>query len=161
MADHIPLSGEAGPEKRGGETSGALLRSDVYIPSILVQQNKECKITFMAEKLKIISLAVSTRSARTPVYEYGGDIVVGGAWASRTTEVRHRRGHPRLYLSHQKPGQDPEVSSSPMVTRTTMVFIPISCGVSTLYLRHPGMTAGLVKLKLEEHRLLTRQAHHL
>ena len=56
-----PFPGEAGPERAGGRRPcfDALKSAPLcpYIP-FMVNSDKECYITFMAEKLKIISLCV-------------------------------------------------------------------------------------------------------
>ena len=75
-----PLSGEAGPERAGGRRPCFDARKSAplcpYIP-FMVNSDKECYITFMAEKLKIISLGgLNEIGKNMTVYEYGGDMIV-------------------------------------------------------------------------------------
>ena len=151
------FSGEAGPESAGRISGFVLLRPDACIPSIHGLK-KECKHTFMAEKLKIISLGgLNEIGKNLTVYEYGGDIIiidVGMGFPDDdmygidvvipdfTYLIKNQAKIRGIFLTH---GHEDHIGSIPYLLRS--VNAPIYA---------TRMTAGLVKLKLEEHRLLDK-----
>ena len=119
---------------------------------------KECFKTFMAEKLKIISLGgLNEIGKNLTVYEYGGDIIiidVGMGFPDDdmygidvvipdfTYLIKNKDRIRGIFLTH---GHEDHIGSIPYLLRD--VNVPIYA---------TRMTAGLVKLKLEEHRLLNK-----
>ena len=112
----------------------------------------------MAEKLKIISLGgLNEIGKNLTVYEYGGDIIiidVGMGFPDDdmygidvvipdfTYLIKNRDRIRGIFLTH---GHEDHIGSIPYLLRD--VNVPIYA---------TRMTAGLVKLKLEEHRLLSK-----
>ena len=116
---------------------------------------KECFKTFMAEKLKIISLGgLNEIGKNLTVYEYGGDIIiidVGMGFPDDdmygidvvipdfTYLIKNKDRIRGIFLTH---GHEDHIGSIPYLLRD--VNVPIYA---------TRMTAGLVRLKLEEHHL--------
>ncbi|MCI2105876.1 MAG: ribonuclease J [Intestinimonas sp.] len=112
----------------------------------------------MAEKLKIISLGgLNEIGKNMTVYEFGGDIIVVDAGMGFPDDdmygidvvipdfsylIQNRDKVRGIFLTH---GHEDHIGSIPYLLRN--VNAPIYA---------TGMTAGLVKLKLEEHRLLDK-----
>ena len=97
MRIHRAVQGVFFPARQGRKAGpvrpcfGALIKVCPYIPHVWFK--KECSKTYMAEKLKIISLGgLNEIGKNLTVYEYGGDIIL--------VDVGMGRGNPRLYLSH-------------------------------------------------------------
>ena len=124
----------------------------------MVNSDKECYITFMAEKLKIISLGgLNEIGKNMTVYEYGGDMImvdVGMGFPDDdmygidvvipdfTYLIKNKEKIRGIFLTH---GHEDHIGSIPYLLRS--INAPIYA---------TRMTAGLVKLKLEEHRLLDK-----
>ena len=112
----------------------------------------------MAEKLKIISLGgLNEIGKNLTVYEYGGDIIVVDVGMGFPDDdmygidvvipdftylIKNRDRIRGIFLTH---GHEDHIGSIPYLLRS--VNVPIYA---------TRMTAGLVKLKLEEHRLLDK-----
>ena len=104
----------------------------------------------MAEKLKIISLGgLNEIGKNLTVYEYGGEIIVVDVGMGFdvvipdfTYLIKNQDKIRGIFLTH---GHEDHIGSIPYLLRS--VNAPIYA---------TRMTAGLVKLKLEEHRLLDR-----
>ena len=124
----------------------------------MVNSDKECYITFMAEKLKIISLGgLNEIGKNMTVYEYGGDMIVVDVGMGFPDDdmygidvvipdftylIKNKEKIRGIFLTH---GHDDHIGSIPYLLRS--INAPIYA---------TRMTAGLVKLKLEEHRLLDK-----
>ena len=124
----------------------------------MVNSDKECYITFMAEKLKIISLGgLNEIGKNMTVYEYGGDIIVVDVGMGFPDDdmygidvvipdftylIKNKEKIRGIFLTH---GHEDHIGSIPYLLRS--INAPIYA---------TRMTAGLVKLKLEEHRLLDK-----
>ena len=112
----------------------------------------------MAEKLKIISLGgLNEIGKNITVYEYGGDMVVVDVGMGFPDDdmygidvvipdfsylIKNRDRIRAIFLTH---GHEDHIGSIPYLLREIQVPIYAT-----------RMTAGLVKLKLEEHRLLSK-----
>ena len=112
----------------------------------------------MAEKLKIISLGgLNEIGKNLTVYEYGGDIIIVDVGMGFPDDdmygvdvvipdfsylVKNQNKIRAIFLTH---GHEDHIGSIPYLLRS--VNAPIYA---------TRMTAGLVKLKLEEHRLLDK-----
>ena len=121
----------------------------------MVNSDKECYITFMAEKLKIISLGgLNEIGKNMTVYEYGGDMIVVDVGMGFPDDdmygidvvipdftylIKNKEKIRGIFLTH---GHEDHIGSIPYLLRS--INAPIYA---------TRMTAGLVKLKLEEHRL--------
>ena len=119
---------------------------------------KECTKTFMAEKLKIISLGeLNEISKNLTVYEYGGDMIIVDVGMGFPDDdmygidvvipdfsylIKNKDRIRGIFLTH---GHEDHIGSIPYLLRD--VNVPIYA---------TRMTAGLVKLKLEEHSLLDK-----
>ena len=124
----------------------------------MVNSDKECYITFMAEKLKIISLGgLNEIGKNMTVYEYGGDMIVVDVGMGFPDDdmygidvvipdftylIKNKEKIRGIFLTH---GHEDHIGSIPYLLRS--INAPIYA---------TRMTAGLVKLKLEEHRLLDK-----
>ena len=124
----------------------------------MVNSDKECYITFMAEKLKIISLGgLNEIGKNMTVYEYGGDMIVVDVGMGFPDDdmygidvvipdftylIKNKEKIRGIFLTH---GHEDHIGSIPYLLRS--INVPIYA---------TRMTAGLVKLKLEEHRLLDK-----
>ena len=124
----------------------------------MVNSDKECYITFMAEKLKIISLGgLNEIGKNMTVYEYGGDMLVVDVGMGFPDDdmygidvvipdftylIKNKEKIRGIFLTH---GHEDHIGSIPYLLRS--INAPIYA---------TRMTAGLVKLKLEEHRLLDK-----
>ena len=124
----------------------------------MVNSDKECYITFMAEKLKIISLGgLNEIGKNMTVYEYGGDMIVVDVGMGFPDDdmygidvvipdftylIKNKEKSRGIFLTH---GHEDHIGSIPYLLRS--INAPIYA---------TRMTAGLVKLKLEEHRLLDK-----
>ena len=124
----------------------------------MVNSDKECYITFMAEKLKIISLGgLNEIGKNMTVYEYGGDMIVVDVGMGFPDDdmygidvvipdftylIKNKEKIRGIFLTH---GHEDHIGSIPYLLRD--INVPIYA---------TRMTAGLVKLKLEEHRLLDK-----
>ena len=124
----------------------------------MVNSDKECYITFMAEKLKIISLGGPNEIGKNmTVYEYGGDMIVVDVGMGFPDDdmygidvvipdftylIKNKEKIRGIFLTH---GHEDHIGSIPYLLRS--INAPIYA---------TRMTAGLVKLKLEEHRLLDK-----
>ena len=124
----------------------------------MVNSDKECYITFMAEKLKIISLGgLNEIDKNMTVYEYGGDMIVVDVGMGFPDDdmygidvvipdftylIKNKEKIRGIFLTH---GHEDHIGSIPYLLRS--INAPIYA---------TRMTAGLVKLKLEEHRLLDK-----
>ena len=112
----------------------------------------------MAEKLKIISLGgLNEIGKNMTVYEYGGDIIVIDVGMGFPDDdmygidvvipdfsylIKNKDRIRGIFLTH---GHEDHIGSIPYLLRD--INVPIYA---------TRMTAGLVKLKLEEHRLLNK-----
>ncbi len=112
----------------------------------------------MAEKLKVISLGgLNEIGKNVTVYEYGGDMIVVDVWMGFPDDdmygidvvipdfsylIKNQDRIRGIFLTH---GHEDHIGSIPYLLRE--VKAPIYA---------TRMTAGLVKLKLEEHRLLDK-----
>ena len=124
----------------------------------MVNSDKECYISFMAEKLKIISLGgLNEIGKNMTVYEYGGDMIVVDVGMGFPDDdmygidvvipdftylIKNKEKIRGIFLTH---GHEDHIGSIPYLLRS--INAPIYA---------TRMTAGLVKLKLEEHRLLDK-----
>ena len=124
----------------------------------MVNSDKECYITFMAEKLKIISLGgLNEIGKNMTVYEYGGEMIVVDVGMGFPDDdmygidvvipdftylIKNKEKIRGIFLTH---GHEDHIGSIPYLLRS--INAPIYA---------TRMTAGLVKLKLEEHRLLDK-----
>ena len=112
----------------------------------------------MAEKLKIIPLGgLNEIGKNMTVYEYNGDIIIVDAGLAFPDEemygvdlvipdftylVEHKRKVKAIFLTH---GHEDHIGSIPYLMR--VIDAPIYC---------TQLTAGLVELKLAEHKLLSK-----
>jgi len=112
----------------------------------------------MAEKLKIISLGgLNEIGKNITVYEYGGDIIIVDVGMGFPDDdmygidvvipdfsylIKNRDRIRAIFLTH---GHEDHIGSLPYLLRDVQAPIYAT-----------GMTAGLVKLKLEEHHLLSK-----
>ena len=119
---------------------------------------KECYNTTMAEKLKIISLGgLNEIGKNLTVYEYGGDMIVVDVGMGFPDDdmygidvvipdftylIKNKDRIRGIFLTH---GHEDHIGSLPYLLRDVQAPIYAT-----------RMTAGLVKLKLEEHRLADR-----
>ena len=124
----------------------------------MVNSDKECYITFMAEKLKIISLGgLNEIGKNMTVYEYGGDMIVVDVGMGFPDDdmygidvvipdftylIKNKEKIRGIFLTH---GHEDHIGSIPYLLRS--INAPIYA---------TRMTAGLVQLKLEEHRLMDK-----
>ena len=124
----------------------------------ITTQIKECNQPIMAEKLKIISLGgLNEIGKNVTVYEYGGDIIVIDVGMGFPDDdmygidvvipdfsylIKNKDKIRGIFLTH---GHEDHIGSIPYLLRDVQAPIYAT-----------RMTAGLVKLKLEEHRLLDK-----
>ena len=156
-----PLSGEAGPERAGDRDRLGFVRpcsAGPYIPFVWIQNKRSVPRLTMAEKLKIISLGgLNEIGKNMTVYEYGGDIIVIDVGMGFPDDdmygidvvipdfsylIKNKDRIRGIFLTH---GHEDHIGSIPYLLRD--INVPIYA---------TRMTAGLVKLKLEEHRLLNK-----
>ena len=156
-----PLSGEAGPERAGDRDRLGFVRpcsAGPYIPFVWIQNKRSVLRLTMAEKLKIISLGgLNEIGKNMTVYEYGGDIIVIDVGMGFPDDdmygidvvipdfsylIKNKDRIRGIFLTH---GHEDHIGSIPYLLRD--INVPIYA---------TRMTAGLVKLKLEEHRLLDK-----
>ena len=156
-----PLSGEAGPERAGDRDRLGFVRpcsAGPYIPFVWIQNKRSVLRLTMAEKLKIISLGgLNEIGKNMTVYEYGGDIIVIDVGMGFPDDdmygidvvipdfsylIKNKDRIRGIFLTH---GHEDHIGSIPYLLRD--INVPIYA---------TRMTAGLVKLKLEEHRLLNK-----
>ena len=133
-----------------------MMRIFAFIPPTAAPEVKRRINTFMAEKLKIIPLGgLNEIGKNMTAYEYGGEIIVvdcGMAFPGDDMygidcvipDVSYlMKNHSRLrglFITH---GHEDHIGAIPYVLK--QVNMPIYC---------TRFTAGLIKLKLQEHRLL-------
>ena len=124
----------------------------------MVNSDKECYITFMAEKLKIISLGgLNEIGKNMTVYEYGGDMIVVDVGMGFPDDdmygidvvipdftylIKNKEKIRGIFITH---GHEDHIGALPYVLRS--INAPIYA---------TRMSVGLIKLKLEEHRLLDK-----
>ena len=156
-----PLSGEAGLERAGDRDRLGFVRpcsAGPYIPFVWIQNKRSVPRLTMAEKLKIISLGgLNEIGKNMTVYEYGGDIIVIDVGMGFPDDdmygidvvipdfsylIKNKDRIRGIFLTH---GHEDHIGSIPYLLRD--INVPIYA---------TRMTAGLVKLKLEEHRLLNK-----
>ncbi|OUN05943.1 ribonuclease J [Flavonifractor sp. An92] len=147
----MPCAGRRGVIHRNkGLTHGPSTQKSSQIKGVLTD--------FMAEKLKIISLGgLNEIGKNLTVYEYGGDIIVVDVGMGFPDDdmygidvvipdftylIKNKDKIRGIFLTH---GHEDHIGSIPYLLRS--VNVPIYA---------TRMTAGLVKLKLEEHRLLDK-----
>ena len=154
-----PLSGEAGPERAGDRDRLGFVRpcsAGPYIPFVWIQNKRSVPRLTMAEKLKIISLGgLNEIGKNMTAYEYGGEIIVvdcGMAFPGDDMYgidliipdvsylIKNRARIRGLFITH---GHEDHVGAIPYVLK--QLNMPIYC---------TRFTAGLIKLKLEEHGLV-------
>lgn len=138
--------------------SGRFRLSFVYLLRVHTYTNKECYYENMAEKLKIISLGgLNEIGKNITVYEYGGDMLVVDVGMGFPDDdmygidvvipdfsylIKNKDRIRGIFLTH---GHEDHIGSIPYLLREVQAPIYAT-----------RMTAGLVKLKLEEHRLLDK-----
>lgn len=138
--------------------SGRFRLSFVYLLHVHTYTNKECYYENMAEKLKIISLGgLNEIGKNITVYEYGGDMLVVDVGMGFPDDdmygidvvipdfsylIKNKDRIRGIFLTH---GHEDHIGSIPYLLREVQAPIYAT-----------RMTAGLVKLKLEEHRLLDK-----
>ena len=154
-----PLSGEAGPERAGDRDRLGFVRpcsAGPYIPFVWIQNKRSVPRLTMAEKLKIISLGgLNEIGKNMTVYEYGGDIIVIDVGMGFPDDdmygvdvvipdvsylIKHKDKIRGIFLTH---GHEDHIGALPYVLRSFNAPIYAT-----------RMTLGLVRLKLEEHKLL-------
>ena len=156
-----PLSGEAGPERAGDRDRLGFVRpcsAGPYIPFVWIQNKRSVPRLKKKKKLKIISLGgLNEIGKNMTVYEYGGDIIVIDVGMGFPDDdmygidvvipdfsylIKNKDRIRGIFLTH---GHEDHIGSIPYLLRD--INVPIYA---------TRMTAGLVKLKLEEHRLLNK-----